>query len=250
MNDRFELLVTLVIVTLTITVFAVSWLAFRSRSRSATATWAAGAFLGAWFIAAYWSASVGFYAPVNGQRVPNIVLALLPLAIAYAAYLRVPAIRDAVNAIPLEWIVGVQLYRMLGFMFIIEWTLHQLPSAFALPAGIGDVIVGALAVPVALGLRGATPAKSMGIVWNLFGIADLIQAVALGYLSSPGPSQLFAFATPNLAISRLPLVLVPIGLVPFSILLHLIAMHRLLALPRSQAQGTMFPTRRAAHEHA
>jgi hypothetical protein len=71
-------------------------------------------------------------------------------------------------------------------MFLALCSRNQLPGEFAIPAGIGDLIV----------------------------------AVTMGFLTSPSPLQMFAFDRPNLLITQYPLVMVPAFLVPTSIILH------------------------------
>jgi hypothetical protein len=76
----------------------------------------------------------------------------------------------------------------------------------------------------------------------VLGIADLAVAVTMGVTTTPGPLHLFALDNPNVAIIRMPLVLVPILAVPFSILLHLIGLHRLVG----RAQPVVVGLRQAA----
>ena len=63
--------------------------------------------------------------------------------------------------------------------------------------------------------------------WNLLGIADLIVAVATGFLTSPSRFQMFALGAPNELIAAFPLVMIPVFLVPLSILLHLASLEKL-----------------------
>jgi hypothetical protein len=99
---------------------------------------------------------------------------------------------------------------------------------FALPAGLGDVLVGVLAPVVAIAYRrGPRENTNLVSVWNLFGLADLVVAVTAGFLTSPSAFQLFAFDLPNELISRFPLVLIPVFLVPLSVLLHLASLAKL-----------------------
>jgi hypothetical protein len=51
------------------------------------------------------------------------------------------------RADPPPWLIGIQLYRVLGLNFLVLYALGRLPAEFALPAGVGDVIVG-LAAPL------------------------------------------------------------------------------------------------------
>ena len=103
-------------------------------------------------------------------------------------------------------------------IFLVLYAGGRLPGVFAWPAGVGDVLVGLLA-PVAAIVYARRPRTAAGFVraWNPFGIADLIVAIAAGFLSATSPLQLLAFNLPNELISEFPLVLVPVFLVPLSI---------------------------------
>jgi len=77
------------------------------------------------------------------------------------------------------------------------------------------VIVAALVAQEAAGARRAAYA------WCLFGIADLVVAVTMGALTSPGlPHTLLALQAPNLLITSYPLVMVPTFAVPLALMLH------------------------------
>jgi hypothetical protein len=120
-----------------------------------------------------------------------------------------------------SWLVGVQVYRVVGVIFLILRGAGQLPREFALPAGTGDVIVGLLALPVAWAAStGSRRALLAAYVWNGLGILDFIVAIATGFLSSPSRIQLLALDHPSLIASAYPLVMIPVFLVPLSSILH------------------------------
>jgi hypothetical protein len=70
--------------------------------------------------------------------------------------------------------------------------------------------------------------------WNLLGIADLVVAMATGFLTSPSPVQLLALDRPNELISAFPLVMIPVFLVPLSLLLHLASLEKLGQIERGR----------------
>jgi len=75
----------------------------------------------------------------------------------------------------------VQSVRVAGIVFLALGTYKILPAYFALSAGWGDIIIGATAPFAALML--ANPAHSRGFIfWQFLGIADLVNALALGTL--------------------------------------------------------------------
>ena len=123
---------------------------------------------------------------------------------------------------------GVQVYRALGAMFLALWLQGRMPEEFALPAGTGDVIVGVTAPIVAWLNATRSPAAPVAtLVWNVFGIADLVLAVSTGFLSSPSPYQMLALDRPNVLIVQDPFVMVPAFFVPLSIILHAMSLWKL-----------------------
>src|SRR5262249_34969971 len=61
----------------------------------------------------------------------------------------------------------------------------------------------------------------------LFGIADLVVAITMGAMTSPGRAHLLAFEAPNLLMSSYPLVMVPTFAVPLALMLHGLVLWRL-----------------------
>ena len=195
----------------------------RSRIR-----WAIAALLVAWFFAALVTAGLGFYEGAS-SRVPTIQYGLLiPIALGTALFWWWPGLKRFVESAPQQWILGVQFYRVEGLIFLVLYAAGRIPGQFALPAGIGDVLVGLLAPIVAIAYtrkwRGST-----GLVraWNLLGLTDLVVAVTTGFLTSPSRLQILALDNPNVLISAFPLVIIPVFLVPLAVLLHLLSLEKL-----------------------
>ena len=102
----------------------------------------------------------------------------------------------------------------------------QMPALWALPAGIGDIIVGATAPWVANHFD-APGGRRLAIVFNLFGMADLIVAVGLGIMTSPGPTQVFHPSPTSEFATQFLLALVPTFLVPLAFTLHVVSLWQL-----------------------
>ena len=181
-----------------------------------------------WFLLTLALASADAYRAA-ADRIPTIQYGIfVPILIGGLLIWRSPRLAQIIDAVPQHWLIGVQLYRALGVIFLILYAAGKLPGAFAWPAGLGDVLVGVLAPVVAIAYRRG-PRENADLVsaWNLFGLADLVVAVTTGLFTSPSPFQLFAFDLPNELVSRFPLVLVPVFLVPVSVLLHLASLAKL-----------------------
>jgi hypothetical protein len=191
-----------------------------------------GAHLLGWLLLALVLGNAGVFQASSSTVFPAIALGIaFPFVIGIFLLQHSLALNSVINAIPLPWLVGVQLYRAFGFIFLALYGAGKLPAEFAIPAGIGDVAVG-LAAPVVgyLFYKGYRRSCLAVLGWNVVGILDLVVAVALGFLSSPGPFQALAVETPNEMITAFPLVLVPVFAVPLSILLHLATLKRLKAM--------------------
>lgn len=216
-----------------------AWLVFHrgllrlelTKKKRAAATFVIGTIMLAWFFLALFLARQGFFeaVPSATPQFPNIVFTFLPLVLGLLLLSFSKSFRRLVDALPLHWLIGIQLYRALGIFFLISWAQGLLPGEFAIPAGVGDVLVGIAAPVVAyFYFTKKQLARKLAVLWNVVGIIDLIVAVALGFLTSPGPFHLLAFDAPNLLITAYPLVMVPAFGVPLSILLHIFALRILI----------------------
>ena len=114
----------------------------------------------------------------------------------------------------------------------------------------GDVIVGFTAPIVAwLNAIRSPAAPAATLVWNVFGIGDLVIAVGTGFLASPSPYQMLAFDRPNELIAQYPFVLVPIFFVPLSIIWRLTGKDPLSRKRADWPGWTPYPVRYRDRKH-
>jgi len=167
-------------------------------------------------------AAMGAY-HVDASAIPTIQYGIaLPILIGILLIWRSETARRILDAVPQPWLVGVQLYRALGVIFLILYASGKLPAFFAWPAGIGDIAIGLLAPVVGLAYARA-PSATVGLVraWNVFGILDLVVALATGFMTAPSLIQPIQVEPNSDLMTVLPMVLIPVYLVPLSIVLHL-----------------------------
>ena len=143
-------------------------------------------------------------------RSPSVPISLLgTLAVGYL-FLFSQTYRGIIAGIPQHWLIGIQTFRVLGGLFLIRNVQGQLPGVFAIPAGVGDVLTGILAPIIAYWWYVGKPyARGAAIAWNLFGMADLINAVTIGALTGGGGGGIV-----------FPTVLIPVYGVPRGFLIH------------------------------
>jgi hypothetical protein len=153
-----------------------------------------------------------------------------PLLAGALLLLRSRALQAAVAAIPQSRLIGVQGVRVVGVMFLILLAQHRLPAIFALPAGIGDILVGLGALVLARQFATGHPSRRAAILWNVGGILDLAIAVGIGFLASSTPYRLI-YSTPSTDImTLLPMVMIPVFGIPLFLLEHGLSLARLTRL--------------------
>ena len=178
-----------------------------------------------WFAAAL---AVGNFLVL--QRLPpaavqSILLGLTALLL--YGYFRFAALRSWVDSLDLRVIVLLHVTRFVGIFFLLLYHRGELPHDFAVPGGIGDIVVATFALPVALAPLDE-PLRLRAIrIWNIVGLVDIVLVVVTAIrLNLAAPSQLRA-------LTRLPLSLLPTMLVPLIIATHVIIFARLARASRS-----------------
>jgi hypothetical protein len=183
------------------------------------------------WLAVVWNLAInGFFQPVPGvTRLPKLPIAIFaPVIVGLFLLLRSKSIAALLDATPASWLIALQVYRIFGGIFIVNWMHGTVAGAFAWPAGIGDMLTGIMALPVAWRLAsGAENGRSAAMAWNIFGLLDFAVAITMGTLSNPGPLQIFGLDIPASLAGTYPIVLVPAFAVPTSILLHALSIWQL-----------------------
>lgn len=182
-----------------------------------------------WFFAALSAAALHLFENASNRLGGAVAVgATAPLIVFFAWFALSRNFRDFVMSWNPTILTAVQSGRIVGFTFVLLEAHHALPAIFALPAGYGDMAIGATASLVAWRLATSSHRNSF-ILWQLLGIADLVTAVTLGttagLLDPHGVSMLY--------MTTLPLSLVPTFLVPLYLIFHVvcIAQARRWAVP-------------------
>jgi hypothetical protein len=187
---------------------------------------------GAWVGLASGLAAAGALTFSPDQPVPLIgVLAAAPLIAIVSCWLLSPRLRDSLMAIPTPLLVRLNALRVVGALFLMLAAVGRLSGPFPYSAGLGDVITGILAIPVA---RAAARGDLRRVgAWNAFGALDLFAAIGLGLASAQGsPLHLISAGVGSQAMQFLPFSLVPTVLVPFYLITHGVIAAQLVARRR------------------
>jgi hypothetical protein len=188
-----------------------------------------GAFvvLGGWLAASSVIGAQGRYHTRLGHGLPWLPIAVVGFFSVLMALSRLPSVSRALTAPGgLSRLMLPHRFRMEGIVFIVAMLLGKLPALFAVPAGLGDIAIG-LATPRITRKLDDGSGDRAAVWFNVFGMADLINALVLGGLTAFRIVSVSPSASLN---SELPLVLVPTVGVPLLLALHI----RSLTLLRSR----------------
>jgi hypothetical protein len=168
----------------------------------------------------------GFFLQSDPDNLPPVGIALvLVLVTLTVSVLASPSLRSLLTN--QKNLTLLNLWRLVGVVFLLLMANGQMPALWALPAGIGDILIGATAPWISRHLD--TPqGRRRAIIFNLLGMADLVVAVGLGVMTSPGPGQVFVTTPTSELATHFPLVLVPAFLVPLAFVLHVISLWQLV----------------------
>jgi hypothetical protein len=181
------------------------------------------------WLALIWGSAINGVFQVGVAPFPLLPFAIfLPVIIGAPIVLLSKRMAQVLDAMPASWLIALQVYRVLGSAFLIGWARGLVPGIFALPAGIGDVMTGLLAVPVAISLAtGTLDARKAAVAWNVFGLLDFAIAVSIALMIAPGPLQVIVPSIPNATSGIYPTAMIPAFAVPSSILLHVLSLRQL-----------------------
>lgn len=210
-----------------ISFFLAVWLMIQISYKKFAVSFSILAVLAGWYGLVYFLGKTGFFGE-NPLFLPFIIIAFVVLIFWLKFLYSLPLLQQIADSIPLHFLVGIQIFRVMGIGFLSFYSLGLIPGEFALPTGWGDVFVGFTAILVAFLLwTKQSFAKNLAIWWNYLGIADLCLAITLGIITFPRPFQTLPTSPDNLQIALFPLVLVPLFAVPLSLLLHFFALRAL-----------------------
>jgi hypothetical protein len=166
-------------------------------------------------------AGANLFVGSNPVGPPTIgAMIVLPLVGAAVAASISPSARAALLGMPMPFLIGLNVWRVAGGFFLLLAAEGRLAGPFPTSAGWGDIITGALALPVAwLALRGQ--GRALVWTWNAFGMLDLVAALAFGIISANGsPLQIIHAGQGSEAVQMLPWSLIPTVLVPIYLIVH------------------------------
>ena len=118
---------------------------------------------------------------------PRILLTTtLPLLLFYLFYVsKTKMYGRFLENTPLESIIRLHIFRLVGVFFLITYFYGALPKYFALSGGIGDIFAATTAIFVANAVeKKKSYARPLVYVWNIVGLLDIINVAIAAVIST------------------------------------------------------------------
>jgi hypothetical protein len=168
-----------------------------------------------WLVLASAIGAAGLLRRLPPPALPVILFGLT--AVVLAGGWSVAGFRAWLATVDARWLVGLHLTRFVGAYFLYLYGQGQLPYAFAVPGGLGDIAVAVLAAALLVwGPPRDARRRLAYVAWNVLGLVDILFVVATaGRLTVVDPASMGA-------LLRLPLSLLATFLVPLIIASHVV----------------------------
>jgi hypothetical protein len=172
-----------------------------------------------WFLFSLTASALHLFSTVPGQPpLPFGLAVLIPIVIFVVWSVASQSFRQFLLSLNPRTLTFVQSWRIAGFVFLVLYAYGILPGQLALPAGWGDIAIGATAPLVALNLANPRHKKSF-ILWQFLGITDLVMALGNGVTAQ----LINPHGISTSAMTVLPMSLIPTFAVPLFLILHFIS---------------------------
>lgn len=173
-----------------------------------------------WLLAALAVGRIEWLARIPPPAIQGLVLTLTIGLV--AVYRLAGSFRAWVDSLDLRAIVSFHVTRFVGIYFLLLYRRGDLPYAFAVPGGIGDILVAVFALAVVFVPLSAPAQRRAIYFWNVFGLVDILLVVVTALrIGAAGHGYELA------ELTRLPLSLLPTFLVPLIIASHIAIFARL-----------------------
>ena len=130
-----------------------------------------------WVLVAITAGGAGLVRMLPTPALPPVLFGLT--AVVLVTGWRHAGLRAWLAAIDERWLVALHLTRFVGFYFLYLYGRGELPYAFAVPGGWGDIAVASLAAALLLwGPPRDVRRRGAYVAWNVFGLADILFVVA------------------------------------------------------------------------
>lgn len=185
-----------------------------------------GVILIPWLASAVLIAQAGIVEDMTSVLSPLGMILTVMIAGGLGLLLLWEPVKRIVDSLPLRWLMGIQVYRVLGIVFLFGWLSGELPMALGPLTAFNDVFIG-VSAPFAAWAASRGRYTRWVRLWNVYGLLDFVYAIMIGVMAAPHAFQLLQLTPDTRALGLLPLSLISLWAVPLSTLLHVASLRRL-----------------------
>ncbi|MCX6148573.1 MAG: hypothetical protein NTW25_15170 [Candidatus Kapabacteria bacterium] len=185
-----------------------------------------GTILIMWLVTQSVLASSGFYLNDKGFP-PRFVFAVLPpfLFILYLFFFK----KDFLKKLDLEQLNYIHTSRVVVEVVLLWlFQIHLVPQQMTFEGTNYDLMIGITAPYITYSFYANKLSKRLYIVWNIAGVAMLLNVVIAGILSAPTAIQKFNLDQPNIGILMYPFIWLACFIVPLVFFIHFVTIWRII----------------------
>lgn len=192
----------------------------------------------AWVVLIGGLAQSGFFEDLTTLP-PRPVLAMLLWLPVVLALTYTSAFKRLALSTPLQWLIYFQAFRIAVELLLFQaFVRGLLPVQMTFEGRNFDVLSGVLALAagylVAKRVKGW---RTIATLYNVIGLALLINVLAIALLSMPTPLRYFMNEPPITVVGRFPFIYLPAVLVVFAYSFHILSLRQLYLLRKAEAHS-------------
>jgi hypothetical protein len=187
------------------------------------------------FVVIVWVALVsvlaltGFFTDLSGMPPKPVLVIFIPAIILLVITFSKKGV-ELLRATPPHWLIAMQSFRIL--VEILLWrafVLNLLPVQMTFEGNNFDAFSGLLAIPFAIAVMKKWSPRVV-LVYNVIGLALLINILVIAVLSMPTPLRYFMNEPANTLVGEFPFVYLPAILVVIALTFHIFSLRQLWLL--------------------
>ncbi|WP_018477864.1 hypothetical protein [Pontibacter roseus] len=173
---------------------------------------------------------------------PKFAIVIVAPLVSVVLLMRWPVFKNFLAHVPDSWLCYIQVFRVPVELFL--WLLfldNLIPVQMTFEGRNWDVLTGLTAPLAAYVCFGqGRKRRQLALIWNLVGMALLLNIISVAMLSTPSPFRMFFNEPANTIVATFPTVLLPALLVPIAYTMHLFSIQKILMRQETSAPATAF----------
>ena len=163
---------------------------------------------------------------------PRIFFAVFPPIVLIISLLFSKPFTRFLKSVPPSWLIYIQSFRIIVELILWFGFLgHLIPFQMTFEGFNYDVVVGLTAVLAgSVFFRKSRYRRFEAMIWNVFGLALLINIIMIAFLSAPSTFRVFMNEPANEIVAYFPYIWIPGFFVPYALAMHLFSLKQLILM--------------------